>query len=79
MVTSSPSSPDSPPAPIPSDASAPNWYDGPMEVWAIVDRSGHAFGFGSQRFASELLDRWETKLKQFAPYRLVRFVEQREP
>lgn len=62
----------------PTDTNVPNWYDGPMTFFAVVDGHGHAFGFGSERFACELMERWEKTLPQFAPYRLIKLVEQRE-
>jgi hypothetical protein len=56
----------------------PNWYDGPVTMWAIVDRHGHPFAFDSERVASETLERWEKRLENFGPYRMIKLVEQRE-
>lgn len=60
------------------DQPQPNWFDGPMTFYAVADKRGEAFGFGSLRAASELMERWEQTLPQFAPYRLIKLVEQRE-
>jgi hypothetical protein len=59
-------------------ADVPNWYDGPITMWVIVDGSGKPFAFDNQRVASETLDRWEQRLPEFGPYRLITLVEQRE-
>jgi hypothetical protein len=56
----------------------PNWYDGPITMWAIVDRHGTPFTFNNERVASEMLTAWEDRLAKFGPYRLVKLVEQRE-
>lgn len=56
----------------------PNWYDGPMTFYAVVDRHGFASGFGTEAFALALMERWETSLPKFAPFRLIKLVEQRE-
>jgi hypothetical protein len=56
----------------------PNWYDGPITMWAIVDRHGTPFVFDTERKAVETMERWEATLKNFAPYRIITLVEQRE-
>jgi hypothetical protein len=59
-----------------TEYSTPNWYDGPITMWAIVDRSGKPFAFDSERVAVETLDRWEERIPKFGPYRLIKLVEQ---
>lgn len=59
-------------------SNVPNWYDGPVTMWAIVDRHGHPFAFDSERAAAEVLERWEQRLSKFGPYRMIKLVEQRE-
>lgn len=61
-----------------ADRDVPNWYDGPITMWAIVDRHGTPIACDTEAKAGELMERWETKLPQFAPYRIIKLVEQRE-
>jgi hypothetical protein len=63
-------------APIAHDV--PNWYDGPIEMWAIVDRHGHPFAFDNERVACAVLERWEKTLPKLGPYRIIKLVEPRE-
>jgi hypothetical protein len=56
----------------------PNWYDGPITMWAIVDRFGRPFAFDSERIANETLERWERTLKKFGPHRIIKLVEERD-
>ena len=56
--------------------SLPNWFDGPLTIWGLVDRHGIVFVFGSKRGRSDMLERWEREMKQFAPYRVFTLVEQ---
>lgn len=53
----------------------PNWFDGPVTLWVIVDGTGQLFPFGSQRAAADLLERWEERLASKGPYRLIECVE----
>jgi hypothetical protein len=62
----------------PVDHAEPNYFDGPMTFYAVVDKTGHASGFGSEAFARELMERWEKTLTKFAPFRIIKLVEDRE-
>lgn len=57
------------------DTPLPNWFEGPITLWGIVDRHGTVYVFGSERARFDLLERWEKTLKQFAPYRAIELVE----
>jgi hypothetical protein len=58
-------------------ADVPNWYDGPITMWAVVDRHGQPFAFDNERTAHEILARWEeNSLRKFGPYRIIKLVEQ---
>lgn len=60
---------------VPGDGKLPNWYDGPITIWAIVDGKGEVFVFGSRYARNVMLERWEETLKQFAPYRAIELVQ----
>lgn len=53
----------------------PNWFDGPITLYGIVDRHGQVFVFGSERARGDMLDRFEKTLDKFAPYRAITLVE----
>jgi hypothetical protein len=62
----------------PRGGDVPNYFDGPITMWAIVDRHGTPFACDTQVKAVELMERWEKTLAKFGPYRIIRLVEQRE-
>lgn len=63
-------------ATAPRKDDVPNWYDGPIHMWAIVDRHGTPFACDTERKAVETMERWEGTLRQFAPYRIIKLVEE---